>query len=95
MDIAGVVPTENSNSNVLVVYSAEDRQRNDLAKPLGFAMDWCVLAEGKMSSGPIVVRGIGRQNAAQVCLPEYDRVIETFPRIDPMTRSACPFCHDV
>jgi hypothetical protein len=32
-----------------------------------------------MSSGPIVVRGIGRQNAAQVGLPEHDRVIETFP----------------
>ena len=76
---SGAVPTENSNSNVLVMYSAEDRPRNDPAEPLRFAMHWRVLGYGKMSSGPIVVRGIGRQNTAQVCLPEHDRVIETFP----------------
>jgi hypothetical protein len=38
------VPTGNSNSNVLVMYSAEDLQRNDFAKPLRFAMHWRVLA---------------------------------------------------
>ena len=52
--------------------SAQDWQRDDVAKPLRYAMLRRVLAKRKMSSNPIVVSGVGGQDATQVCLPKYD-----------------------
>ena len=41
---------------------------NDLAKPLDGAADRCVLSQGQVSAGVVVVAGVTGHDAAQMCL---------------------------
>src|SRR5262245_53660705 len=42
-------------------------------------MEWGILVERAMNARYIIIRGIPTQNPAQVRLPKYDHVVETFP----------------
>jgi len=35
----------------------------------------------------------GQQQVAEVVLAEHDNVVKAFRRIEPISRSAYPFCH--
>src|SRR5262245_47377702 len=59
--------------------AAEDRLRCDDAEALNRPMEWGILVQRAMNARFIIVRGIPAQDPAQVRLPEYDHVIETFP----------------
>jgi hypothetical protein len=45
-----------------------------------------------MNARLIIIRGIPTQDPAQVRLPEYDQVVETFPA-DRADQSTYGFCH--
>src|SRR5438128_12492582 len=42
-------------------------------------MEWGILLQRAMNARFIIIRGILTQDPAQVRLPEYDHVVETFP----------------
>ena len=42
-------------------------------------VEWGILVQRAMNARCIIIRGIPTQDAAQVRLPEYDHVVETFP----------------
>jgi hypothetical protein len=42
-------------------------------------MEWSILVQRAMNAGPIAIGGILAENPAQVRLPKYDHVVETFP----------------
>jgi hypothetical protein len=67
--------------------SAEDRLSGELAEPMGRR----ILVQGRMRSEPVIA-GVDRKNLAQMGLAEGDDVIEAFPRIEPISLSARPFC---
>jgi len=41
-------------------------------------MEWGILVQRAMNARPIIIRGIPTQDLAQVRLPKYDHVVETF-----------------
>jgi hypothetical protein len=42
-------------------------------------MEWSIFVQRAMKPRLIIIAGILRQNPAQVTLPKYDHVVETFP----------------
>src|SRR5262250_2820986 len=42
-------------------------------------MEWGILVQRAMNARFIIIRGIPAQDPAQVRLPKYDQVVETFP----------------
>src|SRR5262249_9396216 len=59
--------------------AAEDRLRCDDAEALNRPMEWGILVQRAMNPRFIIIRGIPVQDPAQVRLPKYDHVVETFP----------------
>jgi hypothetical protein len=59
--------------------SAKDRPSNELAEPLDRPTARRILVQGQMCSAFVVVTGVGRKDPAQMCLAEYDDVIEALP----------------
>src|SRR5260370_27627001 len=59
--------------------AAEDRLGCDDAEALNRPVEWGILVQRAMNPRFIIIRGIPTQNPAQVRLPEYDHVVETFP----------------
>src|SRR5262245_54352479 len=59
--------------------AAEDRLGCDDAKALNRPVEWGILVQRAMNARFIIIRGIPTQDPAQVRLPEYDQVVETFP----------------
>ena len=58
------VCTENSDSTIMVMKSAEDRPRCDAADVLDGAMDRSVFAKRPMSPQLVIISGILRQDPA-------------------------------
>ena len=60
-------------------------------------LDWPpmrrILLEREVSSRPVIVREVARQDTAQVAFAQDEDVIEDSRRIEPMSRSAKGFCH--
>ena len=52
-----------------------------------------IFVQGQMRSEFIVIAGVGRKDPAQMGLAQDDDVIKAFRRIEPISLSACPFCH--
>jgi hypothetical protein len=59
--------------------AAEDRLGCDDAEALNRPMEWGILVQRAMNARFIIIRGIPTQDPAQVRLPKYDHVVETFP----------------
>ena len=76
---AGGCACRKSDSAILVVKAAEDRLRCDDAEVLNRPMKWGILVQQAMNARFIIIRGIPTQDPAQVRLPKYDHVVETFP----------------
>ena len=56
-------------------------------------MEWGILVQRAMNARFIIIRGIPAQDPAQVRLPKYDHVVETFPSDLPISLSTYGFCH--
>ena len=63
---------------VLMMKSAEDRPRCDLAIPVDRPMGRRILLQRQMRSEFVVIAGVGRKNLAQMGFAEDDDVIEAF-----------------
>src|SRR5262245_51038524 len=59
--------------------AAEDRPWCDDAEALNRPVEWGILVQRAMNARFIIIRGIPTQDPAQVRLPKYDHVVETFP----------------
>ena len=71
-----------SDPAILVMKAAEDRLGCDDAEALNRPVEWGILVQRAMNARFIIIRiirGIPTQNPAQVRLPKYDHVVETFP----------------
>src|SRR5262249_47245550 len=68
-----------SDSAILVMKAAEDRLRCDDAEALNRPVEWGILVQRAMNARFIIIPSIPTQNPAQVRLPKYDHVVETFP----------------
>ena len=84
--------TENLNPGIVVMESAEDGGRFDASGPLNRARNRRILVQRPMRSDGVVVIGIGFQNPTQMCLAQNNNVSKHSRRIDPINRSAKPFC---
>ena len=70
------VCTENSDSGVLVMQSADERIRHDAPDRLNGTRHPRVLVQGTMCSRFIVVAGIRAQDPAQVLLAEDHEMVD-------------------
>ena len=59
--------------------AAEDRSRNDLAKPLNGTMARRILTQRQMRPEFVVISCVGRKYSTQMGVAEDDDVIEAFP----------------
>src|SRR5262245_40991082 len=59
--------------------AAKDRLGCDDAEALNRPMEGGILVQRAMNARFVIVRGIPTQDPAQVRLPKYDQVVETFP----------------
>ncbi len=76
----------------MVMKAAEDGRRYDATSALDGAMDRRILVEGPMSPQLVIVGSILPQNPAQMGLPKTTTWSTHSRRIDPISRSAKPFC---
>src|SRR5204862_4147887 len=76
------------DSAMLVMKAAEDRLRCDDAEALNRPMEWGILVQRAVNARFIIIRGIPTQDPAQVRLPKYDHVVETFPADRPGAQEA-------
>ena len=58
--------------------AAQDRDRGDATDGLNRAADRCVFAQREMRANSIIIGGVSGQDSAQMCLAEYDDVVEAF-----------------
>src|SRR5262249_10002660 len=68
-----------SDPAILVMKAAENRPGFDDAEALYRPVEWSILVQRAMNARFIIIRGIPTQDPAQVRLPKYDHVVETFP----------------
>jgi hypothetical protein len=55
---------ENSDTQIVVMQSAEERMRRDATDPLNGAREWCIFVQRAVRSQIVVIPGIGLQNPA-------------------------------
>ena len=58
--------------------SAEDGPCNDVTEPLDRAKKRRILVQGQVCTAPVVIRGVGSKDPAQVPFAEDHDVIEAF-----------------
>jgi hypothetical protein len=62
-----------------MMQSAENGLRLDGPKSLNSTLNGCILAQGQVRAGCIVIIHIGRQHVTQVSLAEHDDMVKTLP----------------
>jgi hypothetical protein len=72
---------------------AEDWNRRDRADLLRPPKIWSIFIQREMGSDFVVIRSVGLQDITQVRFAEHNEWSSDSRRIDPMSRSTCPFCH--
>jgi hypothetical protein len=72
------VCTDNLNTGVVVMKSAQNGARTDHTASLNRARNRRILVQGSMSSDAIVIVGIGFQDPAQMRLAQDNDVVHTF-----------------
>jgi hypothetical protein len=60
-----------------MMQSAKNGLRLDSPKSLNSTLNGCILAQGQVRAGCIVIIHVGRQHVAQVLLAEHDDMVET------------------
>src|SRR5262245_40417078 len=68
-----------SDSAILVMKAAKDRLGCYDAEALNRPMEGGILVQRAMNARFVIIRCIPTQDPAQVRLPKYDQVVETFP----------------
>ena len=63
----------------MMMKSAEDRPRNEVAEPLNGPTVRRILVQRQMRSVFVVITDVGTKNSTQVSVAEDDDVIEAFP----------------
>jgi len=48
---------------------------NDMTEPFDGAANRCILPEGKVRAGLVVVAGVRGQNPAKMCLTKHDHMV--------------------
>ena len=86
------VCTENLNPNVTVVKSAKNGVRFDDTAPLNWARDRRIFVQRPVRSDVVVIASIDSLDPAQMCLAQDDEMVHALAWIDPISRSAPPFC---
>ena len=86
------VCTENLNTGVVVVKSAQDGAWTEHIGSLNRARNRRILVQGSMRSDVAVIVRIGSQDLARVTQPKTMMWSRHSRRIDPISRSAKPFC---
>ena len=76
---AGGCPYRLCHPNIVVMQAAEDRDRSDSTDGLNGPAYRCVLAQCEMRANAITIGGLSGQDSAQMCLTEYDDMVEAFP----------------
>jgi hypothetical protein len=69
------VCTENSDSHVVVMQSAEERMRRDATDPLNRTREWRIFVQRPVRSHIVVIAGIRLQNPTQVRLAQGDHMV--------------------
>src|SRR5258706_16339589 len=70
------VCTENSDSHVVVMQSAEEWLRRDASDPLHRAREWRIFVQRAVRSQIVVIAGIGLQNPAEGRLAQDDHMVD-------------------
>src|SRR5579859_1018176 len=78
---------------ITVMQTAQDRDRDDATDGLNPAADRCVLAQREMRANSIIIGGVSGQESAQMCLAEYDDVVEAFASDRTDHSLDIAFCH--
>ena len=86
------VCTENLNADVMMMKSAKDRVWTNGPEPLNRARDWRILVQRPVCPDVVIIATIGAQDAAQMRLARDNEIVQAFARIEPINRSAYPFC---
>jgi hypothetical protein len=66
---------------------------NNISEPLDRTCAGRILPEGKVNPYLIVIGGVFRKNSPKVFCVEHDQMIRALAPIEPIKRSAYPFCH--
>ena len=64
---------------VLMMKSAEQRPRDDQAKPMDRPISWWILVQGQMRSDFVVIAGVGGKDSTQMGVAKDDDMVEAFP----------------
>jgi hypothetical protein len=72
-------PYHKSNPYILMVQSAENGLRLDIAKSLNSTPNGCVLAQGQVSARAVVIVHVREQHVTQMAFAEHHDMINAFP----------------
>ncbi len=61
-----------------MVQTAKVRYGFDPSFPQNWARQWRIFVQRQVRAGTIVIVDIGAKHAAQMCLPDYNQMIQTF-----------------
>jgi hypothetical protein len=86
------VCTESLSSGVVVVKSAQNGARTDRTGSLNWARNRRILVQRSVRSDAIVIVDVGFQDPTQMHLAQAMMWSTHSRRIDPISRSAKPFC---
>ena len=86
------VPAENSDPAILMMQSAKNRNSGNPAADLNRTREWRILVQRQVSSRFDVIASVRFQNLTQMASPRTMMWSTHSRRIDPISRSAKPFC---
>src|SRR6266446_10123932 len=72
------VCTENLDSDVFMMQSADQRMRHDASDPLNRARERRIFGQGAVRSGGVVIARVRFYDLAQMSLAQCDDVVNTF-----------------
>jgi hypothetical protein len=78
--------------DIFVMESAEEWDCCEYPNRLHGTTKRGVLFERKMGTDAIVIVGIGSEDPAQMGLAQDQDMVQASRRIEPISRSVCPFC---
>src|ERR1700719_3168124 len=81
-----------SNTHIQLMKSAKKWLRQNATNGMYRSRRRRVLVDRKVRVSRVIVMGVKFQNPTQMCLAQVNDVVQTLTRIDPISRSAKPFC---
>ena len=75
---ARVVCTENSDTNVMMMQSAEKWARSNRPLVLNWARNRCILVQGAVGSDLVVIASVGGEDTPQMGFTDHHDMVEAF-----------------